>query len=408
MTMIRSALLLAGSGALLALASGLVLAAGDETPGVTKTSIKIGQTMPYSGPASAYGAIGKADAAYFAMINDQGGINGRKVDFISRDDGYNPAKTVEQIRKLVEDDQVAFIYSSLGTAPNTAIQGYMTENKIPQLFVATGASKWNDPSEHPWTMGWQPNYRVEARIYAKYILENIPDAKIAILYQNDDFGKDYVIGVREGLGAKADSMIVGVKSYETTDPTVDLQVAALKESGANVFINAATPKFAAQAIRKVGDLNWKVDHFVSNVSVSVSSVLKPAGLDKSTGLITAAYEKDPTDLQWQDSKEYKDWLAWVKKYDADANLGDVNVVYGYTMTQNLVHVLKECGNDLSRANIMKQAASMKNLKFPMLLPGIEISTGPSDFAPIKEMQLAKFDGTTWKLFGKVISGGTGS
>jgi branched-chain amino acid transport system substrate-binding protein len=396
------------SGAVLALASGLTLAAGDETPGVTKTSIKIGQTMPYSGPASAYGAIGKADVAYFAMINEQGGINGRKVELISRDDGYNPAKTVEQIRKLVEDDQVAFIFNSLGTPSNTAIQGYLTDNKIPQLFVATGASKWNDPAEHPWTMGWQPNYRVEARIYAKYILENMPTAKIAILYQNDDFGKDYIIGLREGLGAKADAMIVAVKSYETTDPTVDSQVAALKESGATVFVNAATPKFAAQAIRKIGDLGWKVDHFITNVSVSVGSVLKPAGLDKSTGLITAAYVKDPTDAQWQESKEFKDWLAWVKKYDADANVADNNVVYGYSVTETLVHVLKDCGNDLSRTNIMKQAASLKNLKLPMLLPGVEISTGADDFAPIKAMQLAKFDGTTWKLFGKVISGGAGS
>jgi len=408
MTMTKNALLMVASGAVLALASGLTLAAGDETPGVTKTSIKIGQTMPYSGPASAYGAIGKADVAYFAMINEQGGINGRKVELISRDDGYNPAKTVEQIRKLVEDDQVAFIFNSLGTPSNTAIQGYLTDNKIPQLFVATGASKWNDPAEHPWTMGWQPNYRVEARIYAKYILENMPTAKIAILYQNDDFGKDYIIGLREGLGAKADAMIVAVKSYETTDPTVDSQVAALKESGATVFVNAATPKFAAQAIRKIGDLGWKVDHFITNVSVSVGSVLKPAGLDKSTGLITAAYVKDPTDAQWQESKEFKDWLAWVKKYDADANVADNNVVYGYSVTETLVHVLKDCGNDLSRTNIMKQAASLKNLKLPMLLPGVEISTGADDFAPIKAMQLAKFDGTTWKLFGKVISGGAGS
>ena len=408
MTMTKNALLMVASGAVLALASGLTLAAGDETPGVTKTSIKIGQTMPYSGPAAAYGAIGKADVAYFAMINEQGGINGRKVELISRDDGYNPAKTVEQIRKLVEDDQVAFIFNSLGTPSNTAIQGYLTDNKIPQLFVATGASKWNDPAEHPWTMGWQPNYRVEARIYAKYILENMPTAKIAILYQNDDFGKDYIIGLREGLGAKADAMIVAVKSYETTDPTVDSQVAALKESGATVFVNAATPKFAAQAIRKIGDLGWKVDHFITNVSVSVGSVLKPAGLDKSTGLITAAYVKDPTDAQWQESKEFKDWLAWVKKYDADANVADNNVVYGYSVTETLVHVLKDCGNDLSRTNIMKQAASLKNLKLPMLLPGVEISTGADDFAPIKAMQLAKFDGTTWKLFGKVISGGAGS
>ena len=409
MTITKRMLLLAASGAALAMVAGLALAAGGQYgPGASDTEIKIGNTIPYSGPASAYGAIGKADAAYFAMINDQGGVNGRKINFITRDDGYNPAKTVEQIRKLVEEDQVLFIFNSLGTPSNTAIQGYLTDAKVPQLFVATGASKWNDPSEHPWTMGWQPNYRVEARIYAKYILDNIPDAKIAILYQNDDFGKDYIIGLREGLGAKADAMIVAVKSYETTDPTVDSQVAALKESGATVFVNAATPKFAAQAIRKVGDLGWTVTHFITNVSVSVGSVLKPAGLDKSTGLITAAYVRDPTDAQWQETKEFKDWLAWVKKYDADANVADNNVVYGYSVSQTLVHVLKECGSNLTRENVMKQAASLKNLKLPMLLPGVEISTGPSDFAPIKEMQLAKFDGTTWKLFGKVISGGAGS
>jgi branched-chain amino acid transport system substrate-binding protein len=392
------------SAAGLALASGWVWAAGQYGPGANDTEIKIGNTMPYSGPASAYGVIGKSEAAYFAMINDQGGVNGRKINFISRDDGYSPPKTVEMVRKLVEEDQVLLMFQPLGTPPNTAIQGYLNDNKVPQLFVATGADKWNDAKHHPWTMGWQPSYRVEARIYARYILKNIADAKIAVLYQNDDFGKDYIIGLREGLGDKADTMIVATKTYETTDPTVDSQIVALQGSGADVLLTAAIPKFAAQAIRKVYDIGWKPTHFLSNVSISVASVMKPAGPEKAEGIISASYVKDPTDPQWQDTPEYKEWLAWMKKYNSSANVADAFAVYGYNVACTMVAVLKASGDNLTRENIMKQAANIHDLKLPMLLPGVSVSTSADDFAPIKQMQLQKFDGETWRLFGEVISG----
>jgi branched-chain amino acid transport system substrate-binding protein len=388
----------------LVLASGLAFAAGQYDPGASDTQIKIGNTMPYSGPASAYGVIGKTEAAYFNMINEQGGINGRKIDFITRDDGYSPPKTVELVRKMVEEDQVLFTFNILGTPPATAVQGYLNDNKVPELFVATGADKWNDPKNHPWTMGWQPSYRIEARIYGRYILKTAPKAKIAVLYQNDDFGKDYLTGLREGLGDKADSMIVATKTYETTDPTIDSQVVALQGSGADTLLTAAIPKFAAQAIRKVYDIGWKPTHFLTNVSSSVGSVMRPAGPEKCVGIISAAYGKDPTDPQWQDTTEYKDWLAWMKKYNTSANLADANAVYGYGVSQTLIHVLKAAGNNLTRENIMKQAASIHDLKLPMLLPGIAVSTSATDFAPIKQMQLQKFDGTTWQLFGDVISG----
>jgi branched-chain amino acid transport system substrate-binding protein len=388
----------------IALTSGLAFAAGQYGPGASDTEIKIGNTNPYSGPASSYGVIGKAIAGYFNMINEQGGINGRKIDFISRDDGYSPPKTVEMVRQLVEQDQVLFLFQTLGTPPNTAIQGYLNDNKVPQLFVATGADKWNDPKHHPWTIGWQPSYRIEARIYARYILQNLPNAKIAVLYQNDDFGKDYLVGLREGLGAKADTMIVATKTYETTDPTVDSQIVALQASGADVLLTAAITKFAAQAIRKVYDIGWKPTHFLSNVSASIKAVMQPAGPEKAVGIITAAYLKEPTDPQWQDTPQYKDWLEWMKKYNSSGNVVDVNNVYAYSVTQTMVDVLKACGNNLTRENVMKQAASIQGEKLPMLLPGIVISTSADDFAPIKQMQLQKFDGTTWKLFGELISG----
>src|ERR1035437_6439924 len=395
------------SAAGLMFAGGLAFAAGQYGPGASDTEIKIGNTMPYSGPASAYGAIGKAEAAYFTMINEQGGINGRKINFISRDDGYSPPKAVELVRQLVEQDQVLFLFQTLGTPSNTAIQGYLNDNKVPQLFVATGADKWNDPKNHPWTMGWQPSYRVEARIYARYILKNLPDAKIAVLYQNDDFGKDYLIGLREGLGAKADKMIVATQSYETTDPTVDSQVASLQGSGADVLLTAATPKFAAQTIRKVFDIGWKPTHFLTNVSISVKAVLQPAGPEKGVGIISAGYLKEPTDPQWKNTPEYNEWLDWMKKYNFSANVADGNNVYGYTVSQTMVDVLKAAGNNLTRENIMKQAANIHSEKLPMLLPGITVSTSPTDFAPIKQMQLEKFDGTTWQLFGEVLSGAGG-
>ena len=385
-------------------ASGLALAAGQYGPGASDTEIKIGNTDAYSGPASAYGTIAKAESAFFAALNEQGGINGRKVNFISRDDGYSPPKTVELVRKLVEEDQVLLTFNILGTPPNTAVQGYLNDNKVPQLFIATGADKWNDPKNHPWTMGWQPSYRIEARIYGKYILKNLPDAKVAVLYQNDDFGKDYLTGLREGLGDKADKLIVATKTYETTDPTVDSQVVALQGSGADVLLTAATPKFAAQAIRKVYDIGWKPTHILTNVSVSVGSVMKPAGPEKGVGIISAGYLKDPTDPQWQNGQEYKDWLEWMKKNYSSGSLTDINNVYGYTASQTLVAVLKASGDNLTRDNVMKEAANIHDLKLPMLLPGINVSTSATDFAPIKQMQLMKFDGETWKPFGDVISG----
>jgi branched-chain amino acid transport system substrate-binding protein len=391
-------------GAALLVAGGLALAAGQYGPGASDTEIKLGNTMPYSGPASSYGIIGKAEGGYFAMINEQGGINGRKINFISRDDGYSPPKTVEVVRQLVEQEQVLALFNTLGTPPNSAIQGYLNDNKVPQLFVATGANKWNDPKNHPWTIGWQPSYQIEARIYARYILKNMSNAKIALLYQNDDFGKDYLIGLREGLGDKADKMIVATKTYETTDATIDSQIVALQGSGADVMVTAAIPKFAAQAIRKIYDIGWKPAHFLSNVAVSVKQVMQPAGPEKGVGIISAGYVKEPTDPQWHDTPEYKDWLAWMQKYNPSGTITDANNVYGYSVAQTMVHVLKAAGNDLTRENLMKQSASIHELKLPMLLPGIVVSTSAEDFAPIKQMQLQKWDGTTWQLFGEVISG----
>jgi ABC-type branched-subunit amino acid transport system substrate-binding protein len=401
--MMKRMSLIAASSLALALMAGTAHAQKAYGPGVTDTEIKIGNINPYSGPASAYGQIGKAIGAYFDKVNADGGIDGRQIKYITVDDGYSPPKAVEAARRLVEQDNVLLIFQSLGTPSNTAIHKYMNEKKVPQLFVATGAAKWNDPKNFPWTMSWQPNYQTEARIYARYILKNIPDAKIAILYQNDDYGKDYIQGLKDGLGAQYDKLVVATKSYETTDPTVDSQVVALKASGANVFFNITTPKFASQAIRKVYDIDWKPVQFLNNVSTSVTGVLQPAGLDKAVGIISSYYLKDPSDPQWQNTKEYQDWLAWLKKYLPNGDPGDAFNVYGYTAAQTLVHVLKQCGDDLTRENVMKQAASISSLELPMLLPGIKISTGPSDFAPIKQMQLQKFDGKTWELFGTVVS-----
>jgi len=372
-------------------------------PGITDKEIKIGQTMPYSGPASAYGEIGKAEIAYFKKINDEGGINGRMINLLSLDDGYSPPKTVEQIRRLVEQDQVAFIFQSLGTPSNSAIQKYMNDKKVPQLFVATGATKWADPKNFPWTIGWQPNYQTESHIYAKYILANKPAAKIGVLYQNDDYGKDYLKGLKDGLGDKA-GMIISEVSYEVSDPTVDSQIVSLQASGADVFLNATTPKFAAQAIRKAYDIDWKPVHFLNNVSISVGSVLTPAGLDKSAGVITADYRKDPTDPRWKDDAGYKQWLEFMTKYMPGADLADNDHPYGMMAAMTMVQVLKQCGSDLSRENIMKQAANLKDLDMPMLLPGIKINTSPDNFSPIKQMQLQRFTGKTWELFGDVLSG----
>ncbi|MDA9436781.1 ABC transporter substrate-binding protein [Bradyrhizobium sp. CCBAU 51627] len=372
--------------------------------GATDTEIKIGNIMPYSGPASSYSVIGKTEAAYFNKVNAEGGINGRKINFISYDDGYSPPKTVEQARKLVESDEVLFIFNSLGTPPNSAIHKYMNTKKVPQLFVATGATKWNDPKEFPWTMGWQPNYQSEARIYAKYILQKMPDAKIAVLYQNDDYGKDYVKGLKDGLGAKAASMIVAEESYETTEPTIDSHILKLKASGADVFFDASIPKFAAQAIKKIAEIEWKPTHFLNNVSSSIGATIKPAGVEASQGIISSAYIKDPTDPQWKNTDDLKAWNAFLDKYYPEANRTDANVMYGYAVSQSLVQVLKQCGDDLTRANIMKQAANIKNATVGGLLPGIQINTSPTDFAPISQLQLMRFKGGTWELFGDVISG----
>ena len=385
------------------LGPGVALAQKKYGPGATDTEIKIGQTMPYSGPASAYGTIGKAEAAYFKMINDQGGINGRKINLVSLDDGYSPPRTVEQIRRLVEEEEVLFTFQTLGTPPNTAIQKYMNAKKVPQLFVATGATKWGDPEHYPWTMGWQPPYQHESHIYAKYILKNKPTAKIAILYQNDDYGKDYLKGFKDGLGDKAASMIVAEVSYEVSDPSIDTQIVTLQASGADTFFNITTPKFAAQAIRKAYDIGWKPQQFLNNVSISIATVLQPAGLEKSVGLISSGYIKDPNDPSWKDEKATKDYLAFMKKYYPDGAPEDINNVYGYSVAQTLVPVLKQCGDDLTRENIMRQAANLKDLELPMLLPGIRINTSPTDFYPIEQAQLIRFDGKTWVRFGELMS-----
>lgn len=387
----------------LALAAPGVLAQKRYDPGASDKVIKIGQTMPYSGPASAYGTIGKVEAAYFKKINDEGGINGRKIEFITLDDGYSPPKTVEMVRRLVEQDEVLLVFQTLGTPSNTAIQKYMQAKKVPQLFVATGATKWNDPKGNPWTMGWQPNYQTETTIYARHILKEKPGAKIAVLYQNDDYGKDYLKGLEDGLGDKAKTMIVAKVSYEVADPTVDSQIVQLQASGADVFVNITTPKFAAQAIRKVHDIGWKVTHYLNNVSVGVGSVLTPAGLDKSVGLISTAYIKDPTDSQWANDAGMREWQAFMKKYYPEGSLIDNTNVYGYTVAKTLVQVLKQCGDDLTRENVMRQAASLKDFAPDTLIPGIKINTSASDFAPIQAVQLMRFDGKTWVRFGEIIS-----
>jgi branched-chain amino acid transport system substrate-binding protein len=392
------------AGVLLAGLTALVPAAAvtaQTVVGVTATEIKIGNTNPYSGNASAYGTIGKAIAAYFKKVNDEGGVNGRKINFISYDDGYSPPKTVEMIRKLVEQDQVALLFQTLGTPPNSAIHKYVNQQKVPHLFVATGATKWNDPKNFPWTMGYQPNYQTEGRVYAAYALSHVKDAKIGILYQNDDYGKDYLKGFEDGLG-EAKKQIVLKQTYEVTDPTIDSQIVNLKNSGANVFFNITIPKYAVQAIKKAHEIGWKPLHFLNNVSSSLGTVLKPAGLDASKDLITALYMKEVTDPQWRNDKGFTDWVAFMKKYYPEGALDDQANAFGYNVAILMTQVLKQCGNDFSRENIMKQAANVKNFELPMLLPGIKVNTSPTDFAPIEQEQLAKFDGEKWALFGEVI------
>ena len=397
---LRGALCAAG----LVLASSLAWAEAQYGPGVSDTEIKIGNTMPYSGPASAYAVIGKAEAAYFAMVNDQGGINGRKINFISRDDGYSPPKTVEVVRKLVEQDQVLLIFNSLGTAPNLAIRGYLNDNRVPHLFVASGAETWNDPTHFPWSMGYGPSYRLEGRIYGRYILKNMPMLGLGVLYQNDDLGKDYLAGLRQGLADQASKLIIATQSYETSDTTTNSQIAAIQGSGANTLLTAAIPKFAAQTIRKVYDIGWKPTHFLSVTAISVKQVMQPAGVEKGVGIISATYGKEVSDPQWHDAPDYKEWLAWMKKYNPSADINDNFYAYGYSAARTLTVVLKACGDDLTRESVIKHATNIYDDNAPLALPGMVFSTSPKDYALIKQMQLIKFDGTTWKLFGELISG----
>jgi branched-chain amino acid transport system substrate-binding protein len=401
-TILAAAPALAFGGPLLA--ARPVRAAKQYGPGVTDTEIKIGNTCFYSGPASSYGTIGRAMAAYYKMVNDEGGVNGRKIDFISYDDAYSPPKTVEMTRKLVEEDKVFLDAGPLGTPTNTAIWHYMNEHKVPQLFVGTGATKWDDPKGHPWTIGWQPNYQSEGRIYAAYILEHKPAGKIGVLYQDDDFGKDYLKGVTDGLGDKAKSMIVVAASYETTDPTVDSQVLSMKAAGCDVFVNTAIPKFAAQSIKKAAEIDWKPLHILSSIAASTAGTLKPAGLEISKGIVSDFYLRDPTDPRWQDDPGYKWWVGFMDKYYPTGDKTDGFNVYGPSNAATVVQVLKQCGNELTRENVMKQAANLHDFTVPMLLPGITINTSPTDFAPVKQVQMARFDGTSWGLFGPLLTG----
>jgi ABC-type branched-subunit amino acid transport system substrate-binding protein len=375
-------------------------------PGATHTEIKIGNIMPYSGPASSYGVIGKTEKAYVDMINAEGGVNGRKINFISYDDAYSPPKAIEQARKLVESDEVLFIFQSLGTPSNSAIMKYMNAKKVPQLFVASGGTKFGDPKNFPWTMGFQPNYQSEGRIYAKYILEHFPDSKIAVFWQNDDAGKDQFKGLKDGLGEKI-GMIVADKSYEVSDPSIDSQIVALHDSGADIFFSWAAPKGSAQAIRKVGELGWKPKFFLANTATTIASVLKPAGLEYSKGIISTAYVKDPTDPLWKDDPGMKKWREFMTKWNADADQNNANNAYAYVESQALIQVLKQCGDNLTRENVMKQAASLKDFTSDMLLPGITINTSADDYFPIEQMQLMRFNGESWDLFGPIISGEVG-
>jgi branched-chain amino acid transport system substrate-binding protein len=401
---LRFGKILLGAG-LLAGMTGMGFAArAADTPGVTKTEIKIGNTNAYSGPASAYGVIAKTETAFFKMVNDQGGVDGHKINFISYDDGYSPPKTVEQVRRLVEQDQVDFLFNTLGTPTNSAIRKYLNMKKVPQLFVATGADKWGDYKDFPWTMGYQPSYRTEAQIYTKYMLAQNPKAKLGILYQNDDFGKDYPAGVKDVLGTKHAANLVKEVSYETTDATIDSQITSLQASGADTLLVAAIPKFAAQAIKKVHDLGWHPMFFMTNVSNSVGSVMTPAGPENGIGIITTDYRKDPTDPAFKDDAGMNQWRAFMAKYMPDADLTDSGYSYGYGVSTLMLQVLKQCKGDFSRANVMKQAANLHDVTIAVLLPGIKVNTSPTNYHPVRAMQLEKWDGKTWARFGDVIEG----
>jgi branched-chain amino acid transport system substrate-binding protein len=373
-------------------------------PGASDTEIKLGQTMPYSGPASAYGSLGRTMVAYFRMINDQGGVNGRRINLISLDDGYSPAKTLEATRRLVEQDEVLLITGSVGTPTNSAIHTYMNQKKVPHIFINTGAGKWNDPKNFPWTMGWAPTYPLEGRVFVEHILRTKPNAKIGILFQNDDFGKDYVRGVRERLGDKGKSMIVAEVSYEVTDPTVDTQVLTLKASGADVLINAASPKFAAQAIRRVAESGWKPVQYITTVSTTIGSVLQPAGLDRSTGLITTQYMKDPTDKQWDADPAIVNYKAFMRKYCTNCDVADPLNLQAYAVAQTMAHVLRTAGDNLTRENILRIASNLKDVKVDGPLPGLLLSTQPSDYGPLSTVVMSRFDGQKWVNFGEPISG----
>ena len=391
------------SGLIIAAALAPANAQNKYDPGVTDTEIKIGNINPYSGPASAYGTTGRTEAAYFRKINAEGGINGRKINFISYDDAYSPPKAVEQARKLVESDEVLLIFSSAGTPSNTAIQKYMNAKRVPQPFVQSGATKWNDPQNFPWSMGWSPNYQNEARIYARYILREKPNARIAVIYQNDDYGKDYLKGLKDGLGDKATSMIVAEDAYEVAEPTIDSHVVKMKSLNADVFVDITTAKFAAQAIRKAAEIGWKPLHFLNNVSTSIGAVIKPAGFENAQGIISVAYLMDALDPQWKDDPGMKAFDEFLAKDFPAGNRADSLVMTGFNMAQTLVQVLKQCGDNLTRANVMKQAANLKDFRTTNLLPGITINTNPIDFAPIKQVQLRRFNGERWELFGPTLS-----
>jgi ABC-type branched-subunit amino acid transport system substrate-binding protein len=395
------------SGLITAAAMASVLGQKQYSPGITDTEIKIGNIMPYSGPLSAYGITGRAEAAYFRKINAEGGINGRKIRFISYDDAYSPPKTVEQARKLVESDEVLLIFGALGTPTNTAIQKYMNVKKVPQLFVQSGATKWNDPKEYPWTMGWPPSYQDEARIYARYIQKQKPNARIAVLCQNDDYGKDYLKGLKDGLGSKAASMIVAEEAYEVSEPTIDSHIVTMKSSGADVFLDVTTAKFSSQAIRKAAELGWKPLHFLSNVSASIGSIIRPAGVENAQGIISVAYLMDALDPQWKDDPGMESFDEFLAQNFSEGNRADDRVIFGYNLAQTLAQVLRQCGDNLTRENVMKEATNLKDFRTTNLLPGIRINTSPVDFAPIKQVRLRRFNGETWELFGPVLSSGNG-
>ena len=398
--------LLTAAGSLAATLGGLgrIGPARAEAPGVTATEIKIGQTEAYSGPASAYGAIGRGLTAYFKRVNDQGGIAGRRINFISVDDGYLPPKAVEQTRRLVEQEGVSFLLNGLGTPSNSAVQKYLNQKKVPQLFVSSGADKWANPKDFPWTIGWQPSYRTEAQVYAKHILQNKPDGKLAVLYQNDDFGKDYVTGLRDVLGDRYDRMLTKAVSYEVTDPTIDSQVVTLQGSGADVLVTAATPKFAAQTIRKIYDLNWKPLHLLTDVSGSVASVINPAGPERAVGIVLGGYLKEISDPAWSDDPGMNEWRAFMKEYMPDSDTADANYAFSYAVGGTAVQMLKQCDGNFSRENILKQATNLQGLQLPTLLPGITVSTSPTNYHPIRQLQLQRWNGTRWERFGNVIEG----